>query len=165
MYGKLTYISRKSLLKVLGKNPVLSRCQIIFLVAIVQLSVTTYLEVAKKFLCSDRCQAFENCSSNWDSPLTLNVSFNQIQNLDSTPVDDKRRAPPPFIRILDASHNELTSLPKNFLETLSPALLSLDLSYNRITEIDNAAFKRLSRLQELKLSHNQVLSSSNLLQI
>jgi Leucine-rich repeat (LRR) protein len=40
---------------------------------------------------------------------------------------------------------------------LAPALLSLDLSHNRLSEIDNSAFKRLSRLQELKLSHNQVL--------
>ena len=128
--------------------------------AFVQLDNLQKLELQFNHLREFSLQVFENCSTNWDSPLTLNVSYNRIQSLDSFPVDDQRRSLPPFVRILDGSHNEIVQLPKNFLENLSPALLSLDLSYNRISEIDNSAFKRLARLQELKLSHNQVISPS-----
>ena len=125
----------------------------------VQLDNLQKLELQFNHLREFSLEAFDNCSINWDNPLTLNISFNLIQALNSDGLDDKRRSPPPFVRILDASHNDLAQVPKNFLESLSPALLSLDLSHNRLAEVDNSAFKRLSRLQELKLSHNQVKNS------
>lgn len=70
--------------------------------------------------------------------------------------DGRHSSPPPFVRVLDASHNDLLKVPKAFLDAVSPAMLSLDLSYNKITEIESQAFEKLSRLQELQMSHNQV---------
>ena len=63
---------------------------------------------------------------------------------------------PPFVSTLDASHNSLTNVPKNFLDFLAPALRSLDLSFNRIMEVEAASFSLLGVLQTLSLANNNI---------
>ena len=57
---------------------------------------------------------------------------------------------PPFVSGLDVSHNSLTSVPKNFLDFLAPALRTLDLSFNRISQVEAASFSLLGVLQTLR---------------
>ena len=107
---------------------------------------------------------FHNCTSISASPdesaLLLNISNNKIGRLN--PPSNFGTAGgllnrPPFVRVLDASHNVLPSVPKNFLDFLAPALRSLDLSHNAITgNVKHNAFSLLSVLQILSLSHNNI---------
>ena len=64
---------------------------------------------------------------------------------------------PPFVQTLDASHNSLTSVPKNFLDFLAPAIRALDLSFNRISEVESASFSLLGVLQTLSLNNNNIM--------
>ena len=118
---------------------------------------------------------FHNCTSRTATPeeatLLVNISYNKIARL-SPPSNFGTTGGllnrPPFIRILDASHNVLSSVPKNFLDFLAPALRSLDLSYNAITgHVSDRAFSLLSVVQILSLAHNNIedLSKPSLLSL
>ena len=54
----------------------------------------------------------------------------------------------------------MVRVPRAFLEFLAPSLRTLDLSHNRLTEIDRSAFKQLSLLQVLKIADNSVMELS-----
>ena len=99
--------------------------------------------------------SFENCSKVLMSPMTLNVSHNEIRDL--TPAPAAKNHVPPFIHVIDASHNRLRKMPRLFLEQVAPALRNLDLSYNRIEGVDNDALKALVSLQVLRLSANNII--------
>jgi Leucine-rich repeat (LRR) protein len=99
--------------------------------------------------------SFENCSNDLMSPMTLNISYNLLEGLSPAPI--AKNHVPPFIHVIDASHNVLTRIPMGFLEQAAPALRTLDLSYNRITGIDGYDLKSLVSLQELKLAANHVI--------
>ena len=104
---------------------------------------------------------FHNCTSRTATPdeatLLLNISYNKIVHLNPPSTAGGLLNRPPFVRILDASHNALSVVPKNFLDFLAPALRSLDLSYNKITgSVPEDAFSLLSVVQILSLSHNNI---------
>ena len=109
--------------------------------------------------------AFHNCTSRTATPdeatLLLNVSYNEIARLNPPSTTGGLSSRPPFIRVLDASHNSLTAVPKNFLDFLAPALRSLDLSHNDISgEVKEEDFSLLSVVQILSLSHNSIKNLS-----
>ena len=115
---------------------------------------------------------FHNCTSRIatpeEAPLLLNISHNKIVRLNPPSTTGGLINRPPFIRILDASHNVLPAVPKNFLDFLAPALRSLDLSYNAITgRVKDQDFGLLSVVQILSLSHNSIddLSKPSLLHL
>ena len=115
---------------------------------------------------------FHNCTTRTATPeeasLHLNISHNKIVHLHPPSTTGGLLNRPPFIRILDASHNALSAVPKNFLDFLAPALRSLDLSYNAITgRVPADAFSLLSVVQILSLSRNNIedLSKPSLLSL
>ena len=113
---------------------------------------------------------FHNCTIRTATPeeatLLLNISHNKIVHLNPPSTSGGLLNRPPFIRILDASHNSMLEVPQNFLDFLAPALRSLDLSHNSITgRVHEQAFSLLGVVQILSLSHNNIedLSKPSLL--
>ena len=97
---------------------------------------------------------FVNCTRQPAFPLILNVSHNNIRRL-TPPSNFANR--PPFVQTLDVSHNSLTSVPSKFLDFLAPALRTLNLASNRITEIEAQSFSLLGVLQSLNLANNNIM--------
>lgn len=66
----------------------------------------------------------------------------------------------PYMKTLIASHNDITqlSLAPGPLGTLPYALTSLDISYAKLSSIDDLALGQLSSLRILKLDHNSIRS-------
>ena len=118
------------------------------------LHILQKLELQHNRLRTLSLDVFLNCTRQPAFPLMLNVSFNNIRRL-TPPSNFANR--PPFVQTLDASHNSLTSIPKNFLDFLAPALRTLNLAFNRVTEIEAPSFSLLGVLQILNLAHNNIV--------
>ena len=86
----------------------------------------------------------------------LNLSFNQIQHLDSTMFSNTLK-----LISLSLSNNRLTILPDNIFMGLS-SLLTLDLSHNPIRANFKELFHYTQRLKELRLSHTSLQSVPSL---
>ena len=82
----------------------------------------------------------------------LNLSFNQIQHLDSTMFSSTLK-----LISLSLAHNRLTILPDNIFMGLS-SLLTLDLSHNPIRANFKELFHYTQRLSDLRLSHTSLQS-------
>ena len=80
----------------------------------------------------------------------LNLSFNQIQHLDSTMFSNTLK-----LISLSLSNNRLTILPDNIFMGLS-SLLTLDLSHNPIRANFKELFHYTQRLKDLRLSHTSL---------
>ena len=83
------------------------------------------LEMQHNLLSEFSLAAFENCSNQLNSPMMLNISYNRLERLEPAP--KVKIFIPPFIHVLDASHNMLTNIPMSFLEQVAPALRRLDI--------------------------------------
>ncbi|KAF2906149.1 hypothetical protein ILUMI_00029 [Ignelater luminosus] len=59
------------------------------------------------------------------------------------------------LKILNASHNQITKIPKNSFPKLYE-LHTIDLSYNNLSDIFNSVFQTLFSLRMLDLSHNSL---------
>ena len=79
-----------------------------------QLASLQRLELQHNQLREFTLAAFENCSNDLQHPMMLNLSFNSLELMLPAPV--AKIFVPPFIHVIDASHNRLTSIPKGFLE-------------------------------------------------
>ncbi|MCL4120525.1 UNVERIFIED_CONTAM: hypothetical protein GTU68_060319 [Idotea baltica] len=107
------------------------------------------LDLQKNKLRKFSLTAFANSTSSL-VPLSLNISFNVISQLD------------PFVgghvylKSVDASHNHLKEVPLNFLKPFIKSLQRLDLGYNRINNLNTIAFGELNNLQMLILEHNNI---------
>lgn len=99
--------------------------------------------------------SFENCSVLLNSPMMLNLSFNTIEALMPAPAAQK--FVPPFVHVIDVSHNGLTRIPADFLDQVAPALRRLILSFNRITDVSHHDLKSMLNLQELGLASNSII--------
>ena len=86
----------------------------------------------------------------------LNLSFNQIQHLDSTMFSNTLK-----LISLSLAHNRLTILPDNIFMGLS-SLLTLDLSHNPIRANFKELFHYTQRLSDLRLSHTSLQSVPSL---
>ena len=86
----------------------------------------------------------------------LNLSFNQIQHLDSTMFSHSLK-----LISLSLSHNRLTILPDNIFMGLS-SLLTLDLSHNPIRANFKELFHYTQQLKDLRLSHTSLQSVPSL---
>eukprot|EP00041_Stephanoeca_diplocostata_P008309 m.122167 g.122167 ORF g.122167 m.122167 type:complete len:1469 (-) comp17269_c0_seq70:3312-7718(-) len=79
-------------------------------------------------------------------PLSLRLENNRITALPSDGID--------FVGEINLSHNEITAVEAGAFR--SDGLSSVDVSYNRITMVDDQAFALNTMLQTLDLSHNQI---------
>ena len=86
----------------------------------------------------------------------LNLSFNQIQHLDSTMFSNSLK-----LISLSLSNNRLTILPDNIFMGLS-SLLTLDLSHNPIRANFKELFHYTQQLKDLRLSHTSLQSVPSL---
>lgn len=131
------------------------KLQFFFCRAFSQLTSLQRLELQHNRLLEFGLGAFENCSNDLQHPMSLNLSFNAIEVI--LPAPTEKIFVPPFIHVLDASYNRLSRIPKSFLEQIAPALRSLDLSHNRITDVSVTDLKTLMNLQSLKLADNNII--------
>ncbi len=138
--------------------------------AFIHLDNLQKLELQHNRLTEFSLNTFENCTKYPTSPMTLNLSHNDIRQL--TPMGNNRvpliqvylRERSPFGNLsnfsyqeLDVSHNRINKVPKAFLEFLSPSLRILDLGHNQLSEVDRTDFKQLFMLQVLGLSNNYIV--------
>ena len=149
---RLAFVDLPNLVAVLLSN---NKISAISQRAFSKLTSLQRLELQYNHLRQFSLAAFENCSKVLVSPMTLNISHNDIREL--TPAPAAKNHVPPFIHVIDASHNRLSVMPRAFLEQVAPALRSLDLGYNRISEVDKLAFRSLINLQVLRMTANNII--------
>lgn len=88
----------------------------------------------------------------------LQISGCKIRKIE----DDAFRGQGPYLKNLNLQDNELTEVPVKALKILINLSL-LDISKNRITQIDNHGFITLRKLTTLKISDNNVTLASHAL--
>ncbi|KAF8149409.1 hypothetical protein B0H34DRAFT_802408 [Crassisporium funariophilum] len=103
-----------------------------------------------------------DCRRNQISDLSIMCMLPMIANLraDHNAVHALDLSLGPYLTILDASHNDITQL------SLAPGpmgrppytLTSLDISYAKLSSLDDIALSQLSSLRNLKLDHNSIRS-------
>jgi len=120
-----------------------------------QLTSLQRLELQENRLRQFSLAAFENCSTDLQHPMMLNLSHNDLDVMNPAPA--AKMFIPPFIHVLDVSFNQLSRVPRLFLEQVAPALRRLDLSHNQITDVANADLRKLINLQELKIAANSII--------
>jgi Leucine-rich repeat (LRR) protein len=86
------------------------------------------------------------------SILALNMSFNEIERLDETSIFEASNN---NLSTLDLSHNQITTVSRDFFKNLSN-LKTLLLSDNRLSEFDSKTFSDLMKLERLDLSSNSI---------
>jgi Leucine-rich repeat (LRR) protein len=62
------------------------------------------------------------------------------------------------LRHLNLSHNRITELDSGLLADMTPSLESLDLTANQVGRLSAGQFRQLGRLTSLRLDHNRVAS-------
>lgn len=89
----------------------------------------------------------------------LNLTRNRIRSTESLGFSQKPCASGGEggdLRVLDLSHNELTSLPENWTIAKMRRLQQLNLEHNNITDISGEALAGLPSLRIFNISHNQL---------
>lgn len=94
--------------------------------------------------------AFLNVTSE-RMPLTLNLSSNQIAGLFAGDTGT-----PLHLQVLDASRNQLSEVPVNFLMRVSATLSRLHLDHNHIAQLDGHAFGLLPAIELISLEGNDI---------
>lgn len=84
-------------------------------------------------------------------PLTLNLSSNQIADLFAGDTGT-----PLHLQVLDASHNQLSEVPVNFLQRVALTLARLYLGHNHIARLDGHAFGNLPAIELISLESNDI---------
>ncbi|CAB0014508.1 unnamed protein product [Nesidiocoris tenuis] len=99
--------------------------------------------------------SFHNVT-NAEYPMSLNLSKNNIDILLAPSKDDKEVLNYMFVHVVDLSFNMLVDVPKRFLEAIGSVLKRVNLGYNHITKLDEAAFGLLDKLEALIVAHNSI---------
>lgn len=120
--------------------------------AFVNLPNLIKLDLQHNRLDSINLNAFVNVSSA-TTPLSVNVSNNALHEI---AVDATTNATPFYARYADFSVNHLPVVPHSFLALCANSVTGLDLSYNRISKINENAFCNLTLLESLSLRSNLI---------
>ncbi|KAF6214745.1 hypothetical protein GE061_009488 [Apolygus lucorum] len=96
--------------------------------------------------------AFQNVTDP-NMPMALNLSRNHIITLR---VADTRRAV--CIYVIDLTRNNMYFVPKEFFEAINHNLLKINLGYNNINKLDEAAFGEQPHLETLSVPHNAIVT-------
>ncbi len=119
--------------------------------AFVNLPNLAKLDLQQNELSSLNLNAFVNVSSTEQS-LSLNLSRNELREIEA----DLANFSPLYLHHVDISINSLANVPRTLLELCSGSIKKLDLARNRISKLNEAAFRNLTTLQSLSLASNRV---------
>ena len=111
-----------------------------------------HADLANNFCSNVTPEFFENCPN----LITLDVSVNKLGQVLAKDIDGLIFKPLQQLQKLTLSNNVIEHLPRKIFTYLHK-LKSLDLSYNRIHEID-FAFDHMTHLSELNLQQNKISS-------
>ncbi|XP_073983632.1 uncharacterized protein isoform X2 [Rhodnius prolixus] len=96
---------------------------------------------------------FNNVTTN-EFPLHLNMSRNLISSLTVGNIDSANSL---FVKVVDLSYNNIVEIPRSFFEVMGESLRRINLDYNHIGKLDEAAFGMLKNLEALALEHNSIV--------
>ncbi|XP_050444768.1 vasorin-like [Cataglyphis hispanica] len=94
--------------------------------------------------------SFLDCSTNLNSLRTLDLSQNHLQRFFFLCKDEYN------LQVLNVSHNKLEYIDDNALNDRIPKLKILDLSFNKLTVVNETMLQYLTDLEYLSLSHNPI---------
>ncbi|KAL6265315.1 hypothetical protein P5V15_002095 [Pogonomyrmex californicus] len=94
--------------------------------------------------------SFLDCSTNLETLRTLDLSQNHLQRFFFLCKDEYN------LQMLNVSHNKLEYIDDNALNDRIPKLKILDLSFNKLTIVNETMLQHLTILEYLSLSHNPI---------
>ncbi|XP_014482714.1 PREDICTED: leucine-rich repeat neuronal protein 1-like [Dinoponera quadriceps] len=107
-------------------------------------------EVTDLNLSGNKFDSFLDCSTNLEALRTLDLSQNHLQRFFFLCKDEYN------LQVLNVSHNMLEYIDDNSLNDRVPKLKILDLSYNKLTIVNETMLEHLTILEYLSLSHNPI---------
>lgn len=119
--------------------------------AFVNLPNLMKLDLQRNKLSTLNMNAFVNVSSP-SVPFSLNVSENELHEIEVNP----NSVTPLHLSHLDASANQMQNIPHSLLAFCSRSITRLDFKLNRVSKLNENAFRNLSRLESLSLATNQI---------
>jgi Leucine-rich repeat (LRR) protein len=95
----------------------------------------------------------------------LSLKGNAIEQIEPAAFNYPNNIAQLQLKILDLSGNQLNSIPKRSVTNFPMSLVNLDLSYNKIVDIETGAFEDLVNLRSLSLAENnfKILDLRNIL--
>ncbi|XP_032673539.1 leucine-rich repeat neuronal protein 3-like isoform X2 [Odontomachus brunneus] len=110
----------------------------------------TLTEITDLNLSGNQFDSFLDCSTNLEMLRTLDLSQNHLQRFFFLCKDEYN------LQMLNVSHNMLEYIDDNSLNDRVTKLKILDLSYNRLTIVNETMLEHLTMLECLSLSHNPI---------
>ncbi|XP_011171182.1 vasorin [Solenopsis invicta] len=107
-------------------------------------------EVTDLNLRGNEFDSFLDCSTNLETLKTLDLSQNHLQRFFFLCKEEYN------LQILNVSHNKLEYIDDNALNDRIPKLKILDLSFNKLTVVNETMLQHLTILEYLSLSHNPI---------
>lgn len=114
-----------------------------------QLSLNLH-EVIDLNLRGNEFDSFLDCSTNLGNLRTLDLSQNHLQRFFFLCKEEYN------LQVLNVSHNKLEYIDDNALNDRIPKLKILDLSFNKLTVVNETMLQYLTILEYLSLSHNPI---------
>ena len=107
-------------------------------------------EVTDLILRGNEFDSFLDCSTNLENLRTLDLSQNHLQRFFFLCKEEYN------LQMLNVSHNKLEYIDDNALNDRIPRLKILDLSFNKLTIVNETMLQYLTILEYLSLSHNPI---------
>ncbi|XP_025153523.1 vasorin [Harpegnathos saltator] len=107
-------------------------------------------EVTDLNLRGNQFDSFLDCSTNLEKLRTLDLSQNHLQRFFFLCKEEYN------LQVLNVSHNMLEYIDDNSINHRMPQLKILDLSYNKLTVVNETMLEHLTILEYLSLSHNPI---------
>ncbi|XP_029177214.1 vasorin-like isoform X2 [Nylanderia fulva] len=115
-----------------------------------QMQIKDLHEVTDLNLRGNEIDSFLDCSTNLESLEALDLSQNHLQRFFFLCKEEYN------LRVLNVSHNKLEYIDDNALNDRIPKLKILDLSFNKLTVVNETMLQYLTILEYLSLSHNPI---------
>ncbi|XP_011342877.1 toll-like receptor 4 isoform X2 [Ooceraea biroi] len=107
-------------------------------------------EVTDLILTGNEFDSFLDCSTNLEMLRTLDLSQNHLQRFFFLCKEEYN------LQILNVSHNKLEYIDDNAFNDRIPKLKILDLSFNKLTVVNETMLQHFTILEYLSLSHNPI---------
>lgn len=107
-------------------------------------------EVTDLNLRGNEFDSFLDCSTNLETLRTLDLSQNHLQRFFFLCKEEYN------LQVLNVSHNKLEYIDDNALNDRIPKLKILDLSFNKLTVVNETMLQHLTILEYLSLSYNPI---------
>ncbi|XP_012539637.1 vasorin [Monomorium pharaonis] len=107
-------------------------------------------EVTELILRGNEFDSFLDCSTNLEHLRILDLSQNHLQRFFFLCKEEYN------LQVLNVSHNKLEYIDDNALNDRIPKLKILDLSFNKLTIVNETMLQHLTILEYLSLSHNPI---------